>query len=43
MFYGLLMIYRLAPSRPAKFSDVWPGALGATVLIWLGDRLFIIF
>ena len=30
-FYGLLMIYRLSPSRPTKFSDVWLGALGATV------------
>lgn len=27
------MIYKLAPSRPAKFSEVWLGALGATVSI----------
>ena len=43
MFYGLLMIYRLAPSRPTKFSDVWVGALGATVLIWASERLFMIY
>jgi len=42
-FYGLLMIYRLAPSRPTKFSEVWLGALGATVLIWLGERLFLFY
>lgn len=41
LFYGLLMIYRLSPSRPVKFADVWQGALGVTALIWLGQRLFI--
>jgi YihY family inner membrane protein len=40
LFYGLIMIYKLAPSRPTKFSEVWLGALGATVLIWLGELLF---
>jgi YihY family inner membrane protein len=43
LFYGLLMIYRLAPSRPTKFSDVWLGALGATILIWMGERLFLVY
>lgn len=43
LFYGLLMIYRLAPSRPTTFSDVWLGALGATVLIRLSERLFLIY
>jgi len=43
LFYGLLMTYRLAPSRPTKFSDVWLGALGATVLIVLGERLLLIY
>jgi YihY family inner membrane protein len=43
LFYGLLMIYRLAQSRPTTFSEVWLGALGATVLIWLGERLFLIY
>ncbi|MDP3244073.1 MAG: YihY/virulence factor BrkB family protein [bacterium] len=41
LFYGLLMIYKLAPSRPTKFSEVWLGAMGATVLIWLGEWLFL--
>lgn len=43
LFYGLLMIYRLAPRRPTRFSEVWLGALGATVLIRLGERLFLIY
>ena len=43
LFYGLIMIYRLAPSRPTRFSEVWLGALAATVLIWLGERLFLVY
>jgi len=43
LFSGAIMIYRLAPSRPTKFSDVWLGALGATVLIWLGQLLFLVY
>jgi YihY family inner membrane protein len=43
LFYGLLMIYKLSPSRATTFSDVWLGALGATVLIWLGERLFLVY
>jgi Ca2+-transporting ATPase len=43
LFYGLIMIDRLAPSRPTTFSEVWLGALGATVLIWLGERLFLVY
>ena len=43
LFYGLIMIYKLAPSRPTRFSDVWLGALGATVLIWLGELLFLVY
>lgn len=43
LFYGLIMIYRLAPSRPTRFSEVWLGSLAATVLIWLGERLFLVY
>jgi YihY family inner membrane protein len=43
LFYWLLMIYRLAPSRPTAFSEIWLGALGATVLIWLGEQLFLFY
>ena len=43
LFYGLIMIYRLAPSRGTRFSEVWLGALAATFLIWIGERLFLLY
>ncbi len=43
LFYGLIMIYRLAPSRATQFSEVWLGALGATLLIWIGEWLFLLY
>jgi Ca2+-transporting ATPase len=43
LFYGFIMIYKLAPSRPTRFSEVWLGALGATVLIWMGELLFLVY
>ncbi|WP_340676552.1 YihY/virulence factor BrkB family protein [Paraglaciecola sp.] len=43
LFYGLIMIYKLTPSRATKFSEVWLGALGATVLIWLGKLLVLVY
>jgi Ca2+-transporting ATPase len=43
LFYGLIMIYKLAPSRRTRFSEVWLGALAATGLIWLGERLFLVY
>lgn len=43
LFYGLIMIYKLAPSRKTRFSEVWLGALVATGLIWLGERLFLAY
>lgn len=43
LFYGFIMIYRLAPSRPTRFSEVWLGALVATLLIWLGKWLFLLY
>jgi YihY family inner membrane protein len=43
LFYGLIMIYRLAPSRPTRFSEVWLGALAATLLIWIFEWLFLLY
>lgn len=43
LFYGFMMIYRLAPSRPTAFSEVWLGALVATLLIWVGKWLFLLY
>lgn len=42
LFYGIIMIYKLAPSRPTKFAEVWLAALGATLLIWMGGLLFLL-
>jgi len=41
--YGLIMIYRLAPSRATRFSEVWLGALAATFLIGIGEWLFLLY
>lgn len=43
LFCGVMMIYRLAPSRPTKFSEVWIGALIATGLIWACEWLFLVY
>jgi len=43
LFSGALLIYKLAPNRPTKFSEVWIGALAATVLIWTGEWLFLTY
>ncbi len=43
LFYGILMAYKLAPSRDTKFSEVWISALAATILIWAGERLFLLY
>jgi YihY family inner membrane protein len=43
LFYGLLMIYRLAPSRRTTFAEVWIGALAATILIGIGQTLFLVY
>ena len=43
LFYGLVMIYKLAPSRPTRLSELWIGALAATALIWIGEELFFVY
>ncbi len=43
LFSGTMIIYKLAPRRPTKFSEVWIGALSATVLIWIGEWLFLVY
>jgi len=40
---GVIVVYRLAPSRPTKFSEVWIGALVATGLIWACEWLFLLY
>jgi YihY family inner membrane protein len=40
LFYGLLMFYKFAPRRSARFSQVWIAALVATLLLELGQNVF---
>jgi membrane protein len=40
LFYGLLMFYKFAPRRSARFGQVWIAALVATVFLELGQNVF---
>ena len=40
LFYGLLMFYKFAPRRPARFSQVWIAAFIATLFLELGQNIF---
>ena len=40
LFYGLLMFYKFAPRRPARFSQVLIAALLATLFLELGQNVF---
>lgn len=43
LFYGFVMIYKMAPSRRTRIAEVWMGALVVTVLLWLGGILFLVY
>jgi Ca2+-transporting ATPase len=43
VFIGLSLFYKLAPSRPMRFSEIWFAALSATVLLAVGESLFVIY
>jgi YihY family inner membrane protein len=43
LFYGIVMVYKMASSRRTGFSEVWIGALVVTVLLWLGGILFLVY
>jgi YihY family inner membrane protein len=43
LFYGFVMLYKMAPSRRTRFAEVWIGALVVTVLLWLGGILFLVY
>lgn len=43
LFYGFVMLYKMAPSRSPRFVEVWMGALVVTVLLWLGGILFLLY
>lgn len=43
IFLSLLFFYRVAPHRRVSFSQVWPAALCATVLLGAAQRLFLYY
>ena len=43
VFLGLSLFYRMAPRRPTHFSEVWVGALCATILLQAAEILFVIY
>jgi len=43
VFFGLLLFYRFAPSRPTRFIEVWAAALFATVSLRAVENLFILY
>jgi YihY family inner membrane protein len=43
VFLGLSLFYRLAPRRRTRFAEVWVAALCATILLRVGEKLFLIY
>ena len=43
VFFSLTLFYRLAPRRHTRFSEVWPSALCATVLLQAAQSLFVLY
>ncbi|MDK9698597.1 MAG: YihY/virulence factor BrkB family protein [bacterium] len=43
VFLCMLMFYKLAPRRYTRFSEVWLPALIVTLLLQLGEALFIVY
>ncbi len=43
LFFALSLFYRLAPSRPTSFAEVWFPALCATGLLYAAQSLFVIY
>jgi Ca2+-transporting ATPase len=43
VFVGLTLFYKLAPRRPARFSQVWVAALCATALLQVTEILFVYY
>jgi YihY family inner membrane protein len=43
VFLSLSLFYRLAPRLPTRFTEVWPAALCATILLQATESLFVIY
>ncbi len=43
VFVSISLLYRLAPNKPTRFTEVWRAAVCATVLMQLAEKLFVIY
>jgi Ca2+-transporting ATPase len=43
VFFSLSLFCRLAPRRHTRFAEVWAAALCATLLLRVGESLFVIY
>ena len=43
VFLSLSLFYQLAPRRRTHFAEIWPAALGATVILKAAESLFIVY
>jgi YihY family inner membrane protein len=43
LFFGLSLLYRLAPCRPTRFAEVWIAALASAALLCVLESLFVIY
>lgn len=43
VFLSLSLFYRFAPHRRTRFSEIWAGAVSATILLRLAEKLFGIY
>jgi Ca2+-transporting ATPase len=43
LFFSLSLFYKLAPRQPTRFAEVWEPALCATILLWAGESLFVVY
>ncbi len=43
IFISLTVLYKIAPNRPTRFSEVWAGSLLATLLLKAAEGLFVVY
>ncbi|MBN1760263.1 MAG: YihY/virulence factor BrkB family protein [Chitinispirillaceae bacterium] len=43
VFFSLSLVYKFAPRRSTRFTEVWVGALCATILLRVAEQLFVIY
>ena len=43
IFISLTVLYKIAPNRPTRFSEVWAGSLLSTILLKVAEGLFVVY